>query len=98
MSIARIHQVSGNDKLEVRLPAIVKEVKLIRTKAGQTMAFALVEDGTGSIECIFFPAVYEKCKSDIIEGANLFIEGIVNLVESPRKIFPDFVKREVRVD
>lgn len=34
------------------------------------MAFARDQDDSGSIECIFFPAIYRKFKSDISEGAS----------------------------
>ena len=49
------------DKCGVRIGGMVRSNKTIRTKKGDPMSFILLEDRSGSVEVIVFPAVYETC-------------------------------------
>ena len=90
--------MSGDKRKDIELSVKVKTTSIIKTKSGEEMAFVLVQDDTGIIECIIFPAEFRIFKSDIFEGASLFIVGWVNLAENPRKLFPSKVKREAKDD
>ncbi len=58
------------------LAGVVNELRVIVTKKnGKEMAFAKFEDGSGIIEVIIFPDVYNQSKSLIAEGKALLIKG-----------------------
>ncbi len=48
------------------LIGILKEVKLINTKAGRRMAFAQLEDQRGAIELVIFSDVYENARELLV--------------------------------
>ena len=53
--------------------AMISNVKEILTKKkSQLMAFALIEDGSSSMEAVFFPEVYEKVKSFLLQTGGVF--------------------------
>ena len=51
---------------------LIKEAKVRRTRSGERMAFIRVEDGTGELEAVVFPSVYETAPGWFTEG-NLLI-------------------------
>src|SRR5439155_22877676 len=51
------------DGAEVRLAAIVGEVRAITTRSGKRMAVALLEDLSGRLECTVFPDAYEASRA-----------------------------------
>ena len=48
------------EKTEVCVWGILSEFREVRTKKGTTMAFARLEDGSGSVDLVFFADVYSK--------------------------------------
>ncbi|AKP68376.1 DNA polymerase III DnaE [Companilactobacillus ginsenosidimutans] len=69
----------GNFKgRNVYIIGLVKSMRVIRTKKGQRMAFATVEDETGSISVTIFPRMYQKIENDPIEGQIMVIIGNPN--------------------
>lgn len=59
----------------VSIGIFVNEVKVIRTKKGENMAFAHCSDSSGEIETVFFPAVYRKYSALLEKGAILYLTG-----------------------
>jgi DNA polymerase III subunit alpha len=53
--------LSGN---EVRVGGLLRSVRRVVTRKGQIMAYAELEDLTGSIEVTFFPRAYEQLHRD----------------------------------
>ena len=64
------------------------KIKLIRTKKGTTMAFAIFADSTGQQEVTIFPGIYEKIKNQLREG-EIYLLGL--RVQNDRY---DFNKRQ----
>lgn len=59
----------------VVLAGLIPAIKTIVTKKGQMMAFAKLEDMTGSIEMVIFPSVYEKYRRILDEDVVIIAEG-----------------------
>ncbi len=72
---------TNNDRREVWIMGVVNSKKVIRTKAGATMAFIQLEDLTASLEGVVFATVYEKC-SKVLENSDIVvIRGEVSIRE-----------------
>jgi DNA polymerase-3 subunit alpha len=56
---------------------MVKGVRQIQTKAGKQMMFASIDDFNGSIELVFFPEAFERCRDGLKEGAVVALSGKV---------------------
>ncbi|MBE6592751.1 MAG: DNA polymerase III subunit alpha [Ruminococcaceae bacterium] len=69
------------DREAVRIAGIVTSVTVKTTRKNDKMAFFSLEDKYGEIECIAFPAQYEKNSSHIREDCALCIDGNVSLRE-----------------
>jgi DNA polymerase III alpha subunit len=76
-------------KLEVVICATITEINVIKPKSTTEMAFVHLEDETGKIQGLIFPKCYSEFKKFIVvNNGPLIIEGNVNLLEEPPKIFP----------
>lgn len=59
-----------------KIVGVVKHVKEVVTrKSGQKMAFVEIDDGTGSIETVVFPALYADCGAKLIDGSAVLISA-----------------------
>lgn len=67
------------DGKKVRIAGIISEMTRKMTKKDECMAFVTLEDRYGSIECIIFPSLYQKCQQVIYPDSPLYIEGRVQI-------------------
>lgn len=76
------------DGQKVSIAGIIAEKKNKVTKNNNMMAFLTLEDLYGSIECIIFPATYEKNHKFIEEDRIILLEGRLSIseVEDPKII------------
>ena len=88
MGIADVHEVKGDSKREMVLVGMISELKVLMTKKGDKMAFAMLEGLDGKIECVIFPRTYSEFEPLLGTDEPLLISGAVNLAENPRKFFP----------
>ncbi len=72
---------SVKDKQTVKLCGIVSSVTVKTTRKNEKMAFIVLEDRFGEIECLVFPKKYAESQHYIRLDAPLFIEGSVSLRE-----------------
>lgn len=70
------------DETFVSFAAVVTGLKEITTKKKQQMAFAQIEDLTGSIEMTVFPRAFRECKQYLQDPRPLKIDGFVDAVEA----------------
>ena len=63
------------DGKRVEMGGIITSVTRKTTKSGSSMAYIVLEDAYGSIECVFFPKNYEKYKALIRVEAIVKVEG-----------------------
>ncbi len=74
------------DKENVRLVGMVAALKEINSKKGERMAFATIEDLTGSCEVIIFSDVYRKSSTVLKEEGPLWIAGFTTKDEKGIKV------------
>ena len=67
------------DKSNVKIAGIVSSVTPKLTKKNDKMAFLMMEDRYGEIECIAFPSQYERFAHNIYLEAPLCISGTVSV-------------------
>ncbi|SFF97246.1 DNA polymerase-3 subunit alpha [Desulfotomaculum arcticum] len=76
------HQVAGladlEERAEVTVGGMLGAIKKITTKKGDNMAFAVLEDLTGSVELVVFPRVYQQYVSLLKSDNPILVRGIVN--------------------
>ncbi|MFK2824648.1 DNA polymerase III subunit alpha [Bacillus sp. B190/17] len=61
----------------VSVGVFINEVKVIRTKKGENMAFVHCSDESGEVEGVMFPAVYRMYLSLLTKGGILYVTGDV---------------------
>ncbi len=67
-SADRVHRVVG----------LLKGVRVIFTRKGTTMAFALLEDFNGTVELVLFSEAYETCRELLADEQVVGVEGKVD--------------------
>ena len=74
-NVSQIKQMKAQSE-NIKALAMISNVKEIMTKKkGQIMAFALLEDGSSSMEAILFPEVYEMTKKLFLQEGDVFFIG-----------------------
>lgn len=105
LDLSRAERTNG-DRVH-RLIGLVKGVHSIQTRKGTRMAFAVLEDFSGSIELVFFSECYEQNHEAVVDDAVIAVEGkvdtsrdrtqfVVEKVLSPERL-PDREDGEVHV-
>ena len=84
---------NNRDQRDLILSGLITSAKTILTKKGDKMCFACLEDLVGTIEMIIFPKIFEQYQEIIASGTPVIIEGYTKLGESPRKFFPQRIKK-----
>jgi DNA polymerase-3 subunit alpha len=65
------------DRTYVKLAGLITEIKRIRTKKGESMAFVSIQDETGTISCTLFPKQYALSNPHLTEMGMIHVEGAV---------------------
>ena len=81
----------GTDGSPVRIGGMVRSTKVIRTKKGDMMAFATVEDLHGGVEVVIFSSVYAKAYDFLFDDSPVLIQGQLQKDENAVKILADEV-------
>jgi len=71
---------------KAKAAAIIQEVKTIRTRKGESMAFIVFGDETGDINAVVFPREYRKYWKYLEEEKIVFCEGKINERNSQKQI------------
>ena len=69
------------DDAPVSVAGLVTSVRRTMTKSQSQMLIAIVEDMTGSIECVVFPKQYAALQSHFVEDAIIVMQGRLRLRE-----------------
>ncbi|WP_040207665.1 DNA polymerase III subunit alpha [Neobacillus jeddahensis] len=69
-----LYQLRSNHK-RVSTGVYISELKSIRTKKGDAMAFLTVSDASGEIEAVVFPTVYKRVQPLLRQGNFVLLEG-----------------------
>ena len=95
--VADLPKVNTYDR--VRVMGVPGEVKAMKSKRGDKMAFVQVEDHTGTVECVFFPEPWARSSRTIQSGEPLLITGKLEIKSDGPKIIARTAERlsDVRV-
>ena len=70
---------------------LLTALKKHTTKAGKTMAFAELEDSSGSMECVIFPELYDSCAHILRTGEVLLVRGRISIKDEVPKLLAEAV-------
>ena len=73
---------------EVRVGGLVREARRVVTKKGQIMAYAEIEDLTGTVDLILFPRQYEQHFRLLVPDAMVVVSGKVDVRAGTRSNGP----------
>ena len=77
----------------VTIGGIISGLQRKMTKQGNAWAIATVEDLAGSVDCMFFPAVYQLVSAQLVEDAVVLVKGRLD----KREDIPRLVAMELQV-
>ncbi len=89
---------SVQDGMQVQMGGIISAYRRTTTKrTGAFMAFLTIEDVYGSIECVAFPAIYERVKAAIANDKIVTVKGKLDLDggKEPSIILDDVVEFDI---
>jgi DNA polymerase-3 subunit alpha len=81
----------AGDGGSVRIGGILSQIKTIKTKRGDLMAFVTVEDLHGSVETVVFSTVYQAVSELLVEDRPVLVRGRVQKDEQSVKIIADSI-------
>jgi DNA polymerase-3 subunit alpha len=92
-SSCRISQLSSSPSgKEVSVAGMPSSMKVIRTKRGDKMAFVILEDDTGDIECIFFAEPFSNSLKVLKSGRPIMLKGKMDSKGDDPKILAESVE------
>ena len=65
------------DNAYVKMIGLVSEMRQLRTKRGELMAFVQLEDEFGTVSLTLFPKEYQEVVGKLQEDTLLYIEGFL---------------------
>ncbi len=71
----------SEDGRPVRMGGMISSLRAKATRKGSMMGFLVLEDLTGQIECLLFPAVYERFYRGLHEDTAVLITGRISVRE-----------------
>jgi len=78
-----------SDNQPVRVGGLIRDYKDHRSKKGERMAFATLEDRAGSVEVVIFPEAFARCGHLLTGDEPLIILGTVKQEENGAKIIAE---------
>lgn len=82
----------GSDKSLLKSLVNIIEIKKIRTKKGEAMAFLIVSDQSGEMDAVVFPNEYKKYMSFLQKGNIVLIQGKIDVREGKKQVVIQNVK------
>jgi DNA polymerase-3 subunit alpha len=73
-----VEVTSALQDTEVRVAGLVREVRRVVTRKGQIMAYATLEDLTGTVDVVLFPRVFEQARLLFEPDKVLVVQGKVD--------------------
>ncbi|MDD2432370.1 MAG: DNA polymerase III subunit alpha [Clostridia bacterium] len=80
------------DRERVILGGVITSLRRSVTRRGQTMAYFVLEDLTGSLEALLFPSNFLKFNKFLDEDLPVLVKGRLNFQEDKPKIMVDKIK------
>lgn len=101
IEIRSICEEGGNEQLYnhcyISFAGMISHVRKMLTKKNDMMAFAIVEDLSGTLECVIFPKVYQEFLPLIQEGKLVQVNGRLTFseVEEPKILVDSITTLEI---
>lgn len=101
IEIRSICEEGGNEQLYnhcyISFAGMISHVRKMLTKKNDMMAFAIVEDLSGTLECVIFPKVYQDFLPLIQEGTLVQVNGRLTFseVEEPKILVDSITTLEI---
>jgi len=73
-----VEVTSALQETEVRIAGLVREVRRVVTRKGQIMAYATLEDLTGTVDIVLFPRIFEQVRLLFEPDKVLVVQGKVD--------------------
>jgi DNA polymerase-3 subunit alpha len=73
-----VEVTSSLQDTEVRVAGLVREVRRVVTRKGQIMAYATLEDLTGTVDIVLFPRIFEQARLLFEPDRVLVVQGKVD--------------------
>jgi DNA polymerase-3 subunit alpha len=83
--------LGGKDGSTVTVGGMITALQVKKTKKGDTMALAALEDGNGSLPVVFFPKTYAAVANILGTDDPVFVTGKIMLAENPPRLAVDTV-------
>ena len=96
-----VEESTTNDTNEnlISIAGVIKNVRVIITKkSGKEMAFARIEDATGTISLVIFPSIYENTRSVWIEDNIVLVKGRVDRREGQSSVIVEGIETKESSD
>lgn len=93
MKISAIKEKPPKETTMITIGGTLEEVKVIKTKKGDDMAFLKIADFTDSIEAVVFPKLFASHKLILTQDAVLVLEGKVSMRNDIPSVIIEKVKR-----
>ncbi|PSL44081.1 DNA polymerase III catalytic subunit DnaE type [Salsuginibacillus halophilus] len=74
-TMTNLENIESSEAPPVRIAGLIEQVRLIRTKSGQPMAFFALTDGEREVDCVLFPEAYRKYREALTEQAPVLVTG-----------------------
>ncbi len=82
---------ANRENSAVSVLGIITALKKHTTKSGKMMAFAELEDSSGSMECVIFPELYDNCARMLQNGEVLLVRGRISTKDDAPKLLAEAV-------
>ena len=82
ISSKTIQEVKSKNKAEVQIWGMIENLREVRTRKGETMAFATLEDHTGYLDLVFFSSTYLDFEKMLKTDEPLLIGGRMQQFDS----------------
>ena len=93
LSLHRVIDLNAKRNQQLKTAVFLEEVRTIKTKKGERMAFLKVSDDTGEIEVIVFPNLYKRVGHDLQKDLFLLIAGHVEEKDQSVKLIAETITR-----
>ncbi len=87
-----------SDGEAIRIGGIIRNVKVIRTRKEELMAFITLEDLNGNTEITVFPALYAKSSDILTADTAIMVQGEIQKDDNTAKILADSILTMDRVE
>jgi len=67
------------DKKTQIVAGLIISIRVMKSKRGDSIAFAVIDDNTARMEVAFFGDVYQDCRELLVKDQIILLEGVVSL-------------------